>query len=221
MERLIGFAPSIDENCTTIILGSMPSVKSLEQQQYYAHPQNRFWKLMAIFFNEGIIPTIYQERLELLRKKGQKIAAKRSAREVKEGFIGIYLHGNGKIAAMVELLCETDFVARNQDFKNFANELAMQVAAMSPQYVGPKEVPTVLVEKEREIYQAEMSGTNKPAEVLEKIIEGKLEKFYSQVCLLRQTYIKDDSYTIEKLLTEQIAKIGENIKIGQIVRFSL
>lgn len=159
--------------------------------------------------------------LELLRKKGQKIAAKRSAREVKEGFIGIYLHGNGKIAAMVELLCETDFVARNQDFKNFANELAMQVAAMSPQYVGPEEVPTALVEKEREIYQAEMSGTNKPAEVLEKIIEGKLEKFYSQVCLLKQTYIKDDSYTIEKLLTEQIAKIGENIKIGQIVRFSL
>jgi len=159
--------------------------------------------------------------LELLRKKGQKIAAKRSAREVKEGFIGIYLHGNGKIAAMVELLCETDFVARNQDFKNFANELAMQVAAMGPQYVRPEEVPTALVEKEREIYQAEMSGTNKPAEVLEKIIEGKLEKFYSQVCLLKQTYIKDDSYTIEKLLTEQIAKIGENIKIGQIVRFSL
>jgi len=122
---------------------------------------------------------------------------------------------------MVELLCETDFVARNQDFKNFANELAMQVAAMGPQYVRPEEVPTALVEKEREIYQAEMSGTNKPAEVLEKIIEGKLEKFYSQVCLLKQTYIKDDSYTIEKLLTEQIAKIGENIKIGQIVRFSL
>ena len=159
--------------------------------------------------------------LELLRKKGQKIAAKRSAREVKEGFIGIYLHGNGKIAAMVELLCETDFVARNQDFKNFANELAMQVAAMSPQYVAPEEVPTTLVEKEREIYQAEMSGTNKPAEVLNKIIEGKLEKFYSQVCLLKQTYIKDDNYAIEKLLTEQIAKIGENIKIGQIMRFSL
>jgi elongation factor Ts len=159
--------------------------------------------------------------LELLRKKGQKIAAKRSGRDVKEGYIGVYLHANGKIAAMVELLCETDFVARNQDFRKFANELAMQVAAMSPQYVTPEEVPSAIIDKEREIYQAEMDGTDKPANVLEKIITGKLDKFFSQICLLKQTYIKDDTYTIEKLLTEQIAKIGENIKIGQIARFSL
>lgn len=159
--------------------------------------------------------------LEVLRKKGQKIAAKKSERDVKEGYIGIYLHANGKVAAMVELLCETDFVARNADFQQFANELAMQVAAMNPEYVSPEQVPADIIAKEEEIYREEVKASGKPAEVMTKIVAGKLEKYYSQVCLIKQLYIKDDKLTIEKLLTEQVAKIGENIKIGRIARFSI
>ncbi len=159
--------------------------------------------------------------LEVLRKRGQKIATKKSDRQVKEGYVGIYLHTNGKVAAMVELLCETDFVARNQEFQQLAKELAMQVAAMNPLYLSSADVPEDIKEKEKEIYREEMSGAGKPVEVIEKIVEGKLEKFYAQNCLLKQYYIKDDKLTIEKLLTEAIAKIGENIKIGKFSRLSI
>ncbi len=159
--------------------------------------------------------------LEVLRKRGQTIASKKSTRQVKEGYIGVYLHSNGKVGAMVELLCETDFVARNEDFQNLAKELAMQVAAMNPSYLSPEDVPEEIKVKEKEIYRAEMQNAGKPAEVLEKIVEGKLDKFYSQHCLLRQNYIKDDNLTVEKLLTQNIAKIGENIKIGKFYRLSI
>lgn len=159
--------------------------------------------------------------LEVLRKRGQTIASKKSTRQVKEGYIGVYLHSNGKVGAMVELLCETDFVARNEDFQNLAKELAMQVAAMNPSYLSPEDVPDEIKVKEKEIYRAEMKNAGKPAEVLEKIVEGKLDKFYSQHCLLRQNYIKDDNLTVEKLLTQNIAKIGENIKIGKFYRLSI
>lgn len=159
--------------------------------------------------------------LEVLRKRGQTIASKKSTRQVKEGYIGVYLHSNGKVGAMVELLCETDFVARNEDFQNLAKELAMQVAAMNPSYLSPEDVPEEIKVKEKEIYRAEMKNAGKPAEVLEKIVEGKLDKFYSQHCLLRQNYIKDDNLTVEKLLTQNIAKIGENIKVGKFYRLSI
>lgn len=158
---------------------------------------------------------------EVLRKKGQSIASKKSARQVKEGYIGVYLHTNGKVAAIVELLCETDFVARNDEFQALAKELAMQVVAMNPSYLSPAEVPEDVKEKEKEIYRAEMTTAGKPADVLEKIVEGKLEKFYNQNCLLKQTYIKDNDLTIEKLLTAKIAMIGENIKIGKFFRLSI
>ncbi len=159
--------------------------------------------------------------LEVLRKRGQTIASKKSTRQVKEGYIGVYLHSNGKVGAMVELLCETDFVARNEDFQNLAKELAMQVVAMNPSYLSPEDVPEEIKVKEKEIYRAEMKNAGKPAEVLEKIVEGKLDKFYSQHCLLRQNYIKDDNLTVEKLLTQNIAKIGENIKVGKFYRLSI
>lgn len=159
--------------------------------------------------------------IELLRKKGQKIAAKKADRETGEGIVGMYLHSNGKVAAMVKVTCETDFVARTDDFQQFANDVAMQVAAMSPEYLNPDQVPEDIKNKEREIYREEMKDTDKPADVLEKIIEGKLEKFYAQICLMKQSFIKDDSKTIEKHLTDTIAQLGENMQVVEFVRYSL
>lgn len=160
-----------------------------------------------------------QKAIEYLRKRGQKIADKRQDRAVKEGVIDAYVHG--KVAAMVAVGCETDFVARNQDFKAFAHEIALQVAATAPRYLSPDEIPADVLEKEREIYREQLKSEKKPEAMLDKIIDGKLQKFYSDVCLLKQKYIKDDSKTIEQLLTEHIAKIGENIKIVKFVYFTL
>lgn len=161
------------------------------------------------------------QAVEILRKKGQKIAAKKADRAMNEGAVGIYLHSNGKIAAMVSVTCETDFVARNEDFKNFVNDLAMQVAAMNPKYLSPSDIPEDVKEKEREIYRAELKEQGKPQDVIEKIVEGKLEKFYAENCLLQQSFIKDDKLTIEKWLTENIAKIGENLQIKNFSRMEV
>jgi len=158
---------------------------------------------------------------ELLRKAGQKMAAKKADREAAEGVVGFYMHANNRVAALVTVNCETDFVARTDEFKEFANNLAMQVVAMSPEYLNPEDVPAEIVEKEKEIYREEMKDSGKPADVMEKIIAGKLDKFYSEVCLIRQPFIKDDSLTIEKYLTDTIGKIGENIKIQKFVRYSI
>ncbi len=163
----------------------------------------------------------FDKALENLRKQGKKIAAKKAEREASEGLIGVYLHANGKVAAMVEVKCETDFVARTDKFKQLANDIAMQIAAMSPIYLSPEDVPEEVKEKERGIYRVEVEQEGKPAEIVEKIVEGKLNKFYSQVCLLKQQFIKDDSLTIEQLIEQSIAALGENIKIGKFVRFSL
>lgn len=162
-----------------------------------------------------------EKAIELLRKKGQKIAAKKADRAMNEGAIGVYLHSNGKVAALVAVTCETDFVARNEDFKKFANDLAMQVAAMNPKYLSPDDVPEEVKDKEKEIYREELKEQGKPEEVIEKIIEGKLEKFYEENCLLKQPFIKDDKLTIEKWLTENIAKIGENLKIKSFYRLEI
>lgn len=162
----------------------------------------------------------FEKAIEILRKKGAKISAKRSERESKEGFIAVYSHG-GRIGAMVELNSETDFVARNEDFQNLAMELAKQVAAMAPQYISREDVPKEVIEKEmkREIENAKKEG--KADNVAQKIAEGKLEKFYSEVCLLDQNYIKDDKIKVSDLLNEKIAAIGENIKVGRIARFEV
>lgn len=157
---------------------------------------------------------------ELLRKQGVIKAAKKAERTTGEGLIHAYVH-NEKVGAMVEVLCETDFVARTEQFKGFVHDVAMQIAATNPLYVSPADVPDEVLEKEKEMARHEFEGSNKPQNVVEKIIEGKLEKYYSDTCLLKQAFIKDEDITIEDYLKNTIAKLGENIQIKRIVRFSL
>lgn len=166
----------------------------------------------------------FDKAVEILRRKGERVAFAKQSRVMKEGILEAYIHSNKKIGAMVELTCETDFVARNQEFRQLAHDLAMQVAATNPQWLKPEDIPNEILEKEKKIYQEEISarsGKDKPAAVKEKIIEGKLNKFYSEVCLIKQPFIKDDKITIERLIVEKIAKLGENIKIQRFVRFSI
>jgi len=158
--------------------------------------------------------------VEILRKIGQKILDKKQDRKVKEGLIESYVHSNGKIGVLVEVVCETDFVARNREFKELAHDLAMQVAAVCPYWVKPEDVPQEVLEKEREIAK-EGLPKDKPAQVIEKIIEGKIKKFYAQTCLLEQTFIKDEKLTIRELVKEKVAKLGENIQVRRFVRFQI
>ncbi|WP_299229049.1 translation elongation factor Ts [Sulfurihydrogenibium sp.] len=159
--------------------------------------------------------------VEILRKKGVAKAAKKAGRETKEGLIHAYIHAGGRIGVLLELNCETDFVARNELFKELANEIALQIAAMKPQYVKREDVPREVVEKEGEIAREAAIAEGKPAHIAEKIAEGKLEKFYKEVCLYEQPYIKDDKKTVEELIKEYIAKIGENIQVRRFCRYEL
>lgn len=163
----------------------------------------------------------FDNAVEILRKKGQKVALNKQDRAMRDGVIDAYVHSNKKIGVLVEVSCETDFVARNQEFRDFVHDLAMQVAATNPSWLTPDEVPKEVIEKEKEIYREELKKENKPAPVIEKIMEGKLQKFYTENCLLEQLFIKNDKVTIEDLLKEKIAKVGENIKIQRFCRFSL
>ncbi|MFH1405504.1 MAG: translation elongation factor Ts [Patescibacteria group bacterium] len=158
---------------------------------------------------------------ELLRKKGIAKAAKRAERETKEGRVHAYIHSTGKLGALVEINCETDFVARNENFIELCNDIAMHVCAMSPEYLSRADVPVEVVEKEKEIYRAEMENQNKPADVIEKILEGKLEKFYEENVLLEQSFIKDEDKTIEDLVKEAVAKLGENMQIANFCRLQI
>lgn len=155
-----------------------------------------------------------------LRKKGAKVSAKRADRESREGFVATYSHG-GRIGAMVELNSETDFVAKNEDFRAFAMELAMQVAASAPEYVTKEEVPQEVIEKEKKLEIEKATEEGRPKEIAEKIAEGKIEKLYKELCLLEQPYIKDDKMTVGDLLNEKIAAIGENVKVSRISRFEI
>lgn len=159
--------------------------------------------------------------VEILRKKGIAKAAKKAGRETKEGLIHSYIHAGGRIGVLLELNCETDFVARNELFKELANEIALQIAAMRPQYVKREDIPREIIEKEGEIAREAALAEGKPAHIAEKIAEGKLEKFYKEVCLYEQPYIKDDKKTIEEVIKEYIAKIGENIQVRRFCRFEL
>ncbi len=160
--------------------------------------------------------------IEVLKKKGAIKAAKKSAeRQATEGIIATYVHHNGKLAAMVELSCETDFVARTDDFKELGQDLALQVAAMDPMYVSPEMIPTEEVEKKKAEFLAEMAEDKKPEDIKVKIIEGKLNKWYSDVCLTKQSFIKDEDKTIEQLLNEKIAKIGEKIAPTRFSRMQM
>ncbi len=159
--------------------------------------------------------------VEFLRKKGLASADKKMGREAKEGIISSYIHGNQKIGVLLELLTVTDFVARNADFQNLARELCMQIAAGNPLYVSPEDISKEVIDKEREIYREQMKDSGKPAPVVEKIVDGKLAKFYTDVCLLEQEYIKDPKVKIKDLIKEKIAIYGENITVGKFARYQI
>ncbi|MCK4994790.1 MAG: translation elongation factor Ts [Candidatus Omnitrophica bacterium] len=160
-----------------------------------------------------------EKAIAALRKKGLAVAAKRAGKAAKEGLVESYIHLGGKIGVLVEVNCETDFVAKNEQFQQFVKDVAMQIAAAHPQFLEPSQVPAELVEKEKEIITAQAG--NKPANVIEKMIAGKINKFYSEVCLLEQPFVKDDKIKIKDYLNSIIAKIGENIKIRRFSRFQL
>jgi elongation factor Ts len=160
-----------------------------------------------------------EEAVTLLRKRGLAQAAKRSGRATGQGAIGTYIHMGGKIGVLVEVNCETDFVARTDDFNNLVKDVAMHIAAASPRWVRREDVPAADVDKEKAIYRAQMEKEGKPANVLEKIIEGKLGSFYSQFVLLDQPYIRDDKMTVSQLVAQASAKTGENIQVSRFVRF--
>jgi elongation factor Ts len=162
-----------------------------------------------------------EKAVELLRKKGLAQAQKRAGRIAKDGMIGHYIHMGGKVGVLVEVNCETDFVARTPDFQTLAKEIAMHIAAASPLVVKREDLSPQLIEKEREIYRAQFAGQNKPANVIDKIVEGKLESYYSQVCLLDQPSVRDPNVTIKQMVTAATAKTGENVTITRFVRFKL
>ena len=158
---------------------------------------------------------------ELLRKWGQSLAGKRSGRVTDEGIIEPYIHANKKIGVLVDLRCETDFVARNNDFQELAHNLALHVAASNPLYIQAADIPEKVIKKEEEIYREQIAKDKKPKELATKIIEGKLEKYKKEVCLLSQPYVKDDTKTIQDLINECIAKVGENIIVNQFTRLEI
>src|SRR5215510_3900980 len=162
-----------------------------------------------------------KKAVDVLRKKGQAAAAKKATREATEGLVGSYIHAGGKIGVLVEINCESDFVARTEAFKQLCHDVAMHVAALDPRYVRREEVTPDMLAKEREIYRAQALATGKPEAVVEKIVNGKMEKFYEENCLYEQHYIKDESQTIGEMVNAAIAKLGENISIKRFARFKV
>lgn len=159
--------------------------------------------------------------VEMLRKKGLASADKKMGREVTQGIVASYVHSNNKIGVLLELLTVTDFVARNEGFGELAKDICMQIAAANPLYVRIEDVPKDVIEKEREIYREQMKDSGKPANVIEKIIDGKLNKFYTDVCLLEQEFIKDSAVKIKDLIKQRIATFGENIEVGKFTRYQI
>ena len=159
--------------------------------------------------------------VESLREKGLAKAAKRADREVKEGVLELYTHGNGRVGVMVEVNSETDFVARSGAFRTFSHEVALQIAAASPRYIKPEDIPADVLEQEREKARNLALEEGKPESVIERIVEGRLEKYLNEVCLLRQPYVRDEDLTVEKLLHQNIAAIGENIVVRRFVRWEV
>lgn len=159
--------------------------------------------------------------IEILRKKGSDVVAKKADRVAKEGVVGVYVHSNLKIAVMVKVYCETDFVARNEEFKEFARDIAMHIAAMNPRYLNPEDVPSDEAEKEKEIYMEQLRAAGKPEAILAKAVEGKIKKYREEQALMTQAFVKDQDKTIRDVLTEKVAKIGENIQIGTFERYSI
>jgi len=164
----------------------------------------------------------YEKAIEILRKKGEAKATKKMAeRQTKEGIVYSYIHSNSKAGVLLELFCETDFVARTDDFKALAHDLAMQIVAMSPEYLSPEQVSAEVLEKEKEVYREQLKAEGKPEAMMEKILEGKLAKFYEENCLLNQAFIKDDKLKVGELIKQMIAKTGEKIEVGKYARFQI
>jgi elongation factor Ts len=163
----------------------------------------------------------FEKAIDILRKKGIASASKKIGRTAAEGVIEAYIHAGSKIGVMVEINCETDFVARTPEFKTFAKEIAMQIAAANPLYVDRASVPPNVIEKEKEIYTEQSRASGKPANVIEKMVQGRLDKFYKEVCLLEQSYIRDPNVIVGDLLKSLISKVGENIIIRRFVRYQI
>jgi elongation factor Ts len=163
----------------------------------------------------------YQKAVDYLREKGMATAAKRADRDASQGVVELYSHGKGRVGVMVEVNCETDFVGRSEGFRQFAHEIALQIAASAPKYISESEIPASVIEHEMEIASARAREEGKPENMLEKISAGRLEKFKDEVCLLRQAYIRDESLTIEKMLHQNVGSLGENIVIRRFQRWEL
>ena len=163
----------------------------------------------------------YQKAVDWLREKGMATAAKRADRQASNGVVEMYSHGGGRVGVMVEVNCETDFVARAEQFRNLAHEIALQIAASSPKYITADEIPAAELEHESEIARARAVEEGKPENVMAKIVEGRVEKYKDEVCLMRQTYIRDESLTIEKLILQNVAAIGESVIVRRFQRWEL
>jgi elongation factor Ts len=163
----------------------------------------------------------HEKAIDYLRKKGLAAASKKAGRVASEGVVGSYIHAGGKIGVLVEVNCETDFVAKNEAFQVFVKDVAMHIAAAAPQFVRREEVSTELLEREKDIYRAKAKETGKPDNIIEKIVEGQVNKFYGDICLMEQAFVKDPDKTIQTYLNETIASIGENMSIRRFARFVL
>lgn len=162
-----------------------------------------------------------ERAIEILRMKGLAAAAKKAGRVAKEGLVHAYIHGGGRIGVLIEVNCETDFVARTEEFRDLVHNLAMQVAASRPEYIKREDVPEEVLEREKSILRAQALNEGKPEKVVEKIVSGRLEKFFQESCLLEQPYIKDPDRKVKDLIAEKIAKLGENIEVRRFVRFEV
>lgn len=163
----------------------------------------------------------YDKAIELLRKRGQKVAAKKQDRATTEGLVEAYIHGGGRVGVLVKVNCETDFVARTPQFKELAHNLALHIAAFNPTYVSSTDIPAEIIDREKRVYQELLKQEGKPETVWEKIMTGKLQKFYSEVCLLDQPFVIDDAKTVRDIVTEKIGELGENIQVTDFKRISL
>ncbi|MDP2856035.1 MAG: translation elongation factor Ts [bacterium] len=162
-----------------------------------------------------------QKASEILKRKGKSVADKKNSRETKSGIIEAYVHGNGRVGVLLDLRCETDFVAKNDLFKELAHEIALQIAAMAPQYVSASDIPEAIINEEKEAYKNELKDSGKPENIIEQIIDGKLKKRYAEICLLCQPCIKDPEQTVDGLIRDYIFKIGENIQVARFARFEV
>ena len=162
-----------------------------------------------------------EEAVVVLRKKGKASAAKKASRTASEGAVGTYIHAGGKIGVLIEINCESDFVARTEDFQELLKDVAMHIAATDPRYIRKEDVTAEDMEREKEIYRAQAVQTGKPAPVIEKIVEGKMAKFYEEVCLLEQPFIKEQSVTIGELIAQKVGKLGENLMVRRFARFKV